>query len=99
MKSWLKFVCAVFIVCSLPTAGIGAPATTPSTGPTRMEGQQMGSPLAEMLFYEAAEQAVEDSYATIIPDSADKTDTEKAEKNQPAPEPDTPDAEAVKQNQ
>lgn len=28
-----------------------------------------GAPLAEMMFYEAAEQAVEDGYARIVPDA------------------------------
>jgi hypothetical protein len=40
------------------------------SGDTRVDRNgKMAAPLAEMMFYEAAEQAVEDGYATIIPDT------------------------------
>ena len=69
MKSWPQLFCVLSILCAFPAAA--APGSP--TGPTRTEEKQMAAPLAEMMFYEAAEQAVQDSYATIIPDSEGKT--------------------------
>jgi len=60
MKKWtqLFFIGAVLVVAG--TAG--------ATGDKRERDERMAAPLAEMMFYEAAEQAVEDSYARIIPE-------------------------------
>ena len=44
----------------------GGPGESPGAGGTRV--QQMGRPLAEMMLYEAAEQAVEDDYSQVIPE-------------------------------
>ena len=73
MKSWHLFFLVVTILCLFPAANtMCATAGSESTQKTKMS-----SPLAEMLFYEAAEQAVEDGYATIIPENPEgkKADT------------------------
>jgi hypothetical protein len=53
-----------------------APAASPPVTGTRQprENDRMAAPLAEMMFYESAEQAVEDGYARIIPDNEDDKD-------------------------
>jgi len=60
MKRWpqLFFIGAVLVV----TGAAGA------AGAERERDERMAAPLAEMMLYEAAEQAVEDSYARIIPE-------------------------------
>ena len=63
MKSWLQLFCVLSLLCLFPAADTFAASTTKST-----EGTKMAAPLAEMMFYEAAEQAVEDGYAEIIPE-------------------------------
>ncbi len=88
MKSWLQLFFILSLLCFFPAADTIAA----SAGPT--------GPLAEMLFYEAAEQAAEDSYAEIIPENPeskkpqDVADT----KSKPAEEGSVP-SEAESQNQ
>ena len=60
----------------------------------------MGAPLAEMLFYEAAEQAVEDGYAEIIQEDPEtKTPQEVADTKNKQAEPGSAPSEAGSQNQ
>lgn len=85
MKSWLLLYFALSVLCLLPAAsGIAASSDLESN-----KGAQKSGPMAEMMLYEAAEQAVEDGYAEIVPqepepktpnDVAD-TDSEQAEQN------------------
>ncbi len=71
MKPWVPIFLSFSIFCLLSTADAFA-ASGESTGPSRGTDRRMGTPLAEMLLYEAAEQAVEDGYARIIPDSEEE---------------------------
>ena len=68
MKSWLQLFFILSLLCFFPAADTIAASASP-TGPKSTEGSKMAGPLAEMLFYEAAEQAVEDGYAEIIPEN------------------------------
>ena len=68
MKPWLQVVFSVS-VCGLLTAVNGLAGSGDSSGAGSTREQQMGRPLAEMMLYEAAEQAVEDGYARIVPES------------------------------
>ena len=80
MKSWLQLYFALSVLCLLSAAsGIAASSD--------LDSKKGSGPMAEMMLYEAAEQAVEDGYAEIIPkepepktpnDVAD-TDSEQAE--------------------
>lgn len=76
MKPWVPILLSFSILCLLSTADVLA-ASGESTGPTRDTDRRMGTPLAEMMFYEAAEQAVEDGYARIIPESEEEGASEK----------------------
>jgi len=77
MKPMLQvfFILAVYCFFSAATAFA---ASGGSAGTVTTKSLTSGAPLAEMLFYEAAEQAVEDGYARIIPDSEAKTADEGA---------------------
>ena len=71
MKPWLPVLLLLSVLCLFPAAGtVAGPAD--STGVDRETGRRTGAPLAEMMFYEAAEQAVEDGYARIIPESEEE---------------------------
>ena len=95
MKSGLQLFFILSLLCFFPAADTIAASATKST-----EDTKMAAPLAEMLFYEAAEQAVEDGYAEIIPENPeskkpqDVADT----KSKPAGEGSAP-SEADSQNQ
>ncbi len=92
MKSRLQLFSLVTALCLL-TAAAAIAAAPPPTGPSRAEGRQMATPLAEMMFYEAAEQAVQDGYATIVPDEPEsKTGENEADKTEPAEQPTAPTA-------
>ena len=80
MKSWLPAFFVVSTLCLFPAAGSIA-ASDSSTGPKTTKDSKMGTPLAEMMLYEAAEQAVEDGYAEIIPEPESKTPQEAADTN------------------
>ncbi len=80
MKSWLPAFFIISTLCLFPAADSIA-ASDSSTGPKTTKDSKMGTPLAEMMFYEAAEQAVEDGYAEIIPESESKTPQEAADTN------------------
>lgn len=67
MKSWLQLFFILSLLCFFPAADTIAASAGP-TWQKSTEGSKMAAPLAEMLFYEAAEQAVEDGYAEIIPE-------------------------------
>lgn len=95
MKPWVPIFLSFSILCLLSTADASA-GSAESTGPDRDTDRRMGAPLAEMMFYEAAEQAVEDGYGRIVPESekgiqekkTTETGDEQAEKelNAPVPE-------------
>ncbi|MEA2114618.1 MAG: hypothetical protein U9P36_04440 [Thermodesulfobacteriota bacterium] len=74
MKSWLQLFCVLSLLCFFPAADTIAASGSP-TGPRSTEGTEMAAPLAEMMFYEAAEQAVEDGYAEIIPENPEDKKT------------------------
>ena len=99
MKSGLQLFFVLSLLCFFPAADTIAASASP-TGPKSTEGSKMAAPLAEMLFYEAAEQAVEDGYAEIIQkDPEIKTPQEVADtKSTPVEEGSVP-SEAGSQNQ
>lgn len=72
MKPWLYVFVAVSVLCLFP-AGNTLAAAGDLVGAESDKKRPMASPLAEMMFYEAAEQAVEDGYARIIPESENGT--------------------------
>ena len=78
MKSWLLLYFALSVLCLLPAAsGIAASSKLESK-----KGAQTSAPMAEMMLYEAAEQAVEDGYAEIIPEEPEgKTTPDVADTN------------------
>ncbi len=65
MKSLLSMCFALAVCFCFSTAGYSAETTTRIS---------TGGPMPEMLLYEAAEQAVEDGYARIVPDSEVKNE-------------------------
>lgn len=85
MKSMLQvfFVLAVYCFFSAGTAFAASGSSVGAAeGRTRTA---KGAPLAEMMFYEAAEQAVEDGYGRIIPDSeSENADKDAAVKSEQA---------------
>ncbi len=90
MKPWLPIFLSLAVLCLLSTANALA-ASGEATGADRDSGRRMGTPLAEMMFYEAAEQAVEDGYARIIPESeeegaAENTGETKSKETEAGPE-------------
>ena len=95
MKLWLQLFCFLSLLCFFPAADTIAASDTKST-----ENTKMAAPLAEMMFYEAAEQAVEDGYAEIIPENPEgKTPQDVADtKSEQAEEGSVP-SEAGSQNQ
>jgi len=96
MKSWLQLYCALSFLCLFTAAsGIAASGDSESN-----KGARMAAPLAEMLFYEAAEQAVEDGYATIIPEEPEgKMPRDVADTNSKQAEQGSAPSEAESQNQ
>jgi len=68
MKSGLQLFFVLSLLCFFPATDTIAASASP-TGPKSAESSKMAAPLAEMMFYEAAEQAVEDGYAEIIPEN------------------------------
>ncbi len=78
------------IILGLLTAVNGVAGPGESPGVAKTGEQQMGRPLAEMMLYEAAEQAVEDGYARIIPDPETVSTEEEAAKSADAVAPALP---------
>jgi hypothetical protein len=62
------FFCGVLVIFS---AQIGLAGSVNSGRSEQKRDTRMAAPLAEMMFYEAAEEAVEDGYARIVPDVPD----------------------------
>ena len=54
---------------------LAIPLTSLAQTETKDRGTGKGMPMPELLFYEAAEQAVEDGYAEIIPSSESEKKT------------------------
>jgi len=78
MKSWPQVFLAVSVLCLFLAAnGIAGPRG--SVGSESNKETRTSAPLAEMMFYEAAEQAVEDGYARIITESESKTPQDAAD--------------------
>jgi hypothetical protein len=99
MKSWLQLFCILSVLCFFPAVDTMAASGSP-TGPKLTEGKMMATPLAEMLFYEAAEQAVEDGYAEIIPENPEaKTPNDVADTNSEQAEQGSAPSETEPQNQ
>ena len=68
MKILLQGLYAIVLGLLTAVTGLAGPGEPP--GAVTTGGQQMGGrPLAEMMLYEAAEQAVEDGYGRIIHES------------------------------
>jgi DNA replication initiation complex subunit (GINS family) len=79
----ILLLAAVFSLLAVPLA-------SRAQSETRDRGTGKGMPMPELMFYEAAEQAVEDGYAEIIPSSETDKKTadsgaEEGKKNEPAP--------------
>ena len=99
MKSWLQLFFIISLLFFFPAADTIAASTRP-TGQKSTEGTKMAAPLAEMMFYEAAEQAVEDGYAEIIPKEPEpKTPNDVADTDSEQAEQDSVPSEAEPQNQ
>lgn len=62
------FLASLFLTACATNGPTGSTAATTSKG----SGKRMTGAPAEMLIYEAAEQAAEDSYAEIVPDAEAK---------------------------
>jgi hypothetical protein len=72
------FFCGVLVIFSAQICLTGS-VNSNSGWPEQNRDTRMGAPLAEMMFYEAAEEAVEDSYARIV--SGDAVGSENTEQN------------------
>ena len=99
MKSWLQLFFIISLLFFFPAADTIAASASP-TGQKSTEGTKMAAPLAEMMFYEAAEQAVEDGYAEIIPkDPETKTSQDATNTKSEQAEQGSAPSEAGSQNQ